>query len=95
VKLTSSMALKLVVPSSSAFVNTFPNNQSIDPSSPLFLSNGENSTPNLVGNPLSEDNWSCSMLVFLSVENKLCFVDGSSSSSSSSSPFLCSSYSVS
>jgi cellulase/cellobiase CelA1 len=84
VKLISSMALKLVVPSSSAFVNTFPNNQSIDHFSPLFLNNGENPTLNLVGNPLSKDNyntWSRSMLVLLSVENKLCFVDASSSSS--------------
>jgi hypothetical protein len=84
VKLTSSMPLKLFVPSSSAFVNTFPNNQSIDHFSPLFLSNGENPTLNLVGNPVSEDNyntWSRYMLVFLGVENKLCSVDASSSSS--------------
>jgi hypothetical protein len=76
VKIISPMALKLAVPSSSAFVNTFPNNQSIDHLCPLFLNNGENSTLNLVGNPLSEDNyntWSRSMLVFLSVKNKLCF----------------------
>jgi hypothetical protein len=63
----------------SASVNN-RSNQSIDPSSPLFLSNGENPAINLVGDQLNEVNyntWSRSMLVSLSAKNKLCFVDGS------------------
>jgi hypothetical protein len=63
----------------SAFVNN-RSNQSIEPSNPLFLSNGENPTINLVGDQLNEVNyntWSRSMLVSLNAKNKLCFVDGS------------------
>jgi hypothetical protein len=62
------------------FKDSLPNNQSIDPSNPLFLNSGENPALLLVGSPLIGENyntWSKSMLVSLSAKNKIDFVDGS------------------
>jgi hypothetical protein len=62
------------------FKDPFINSRPIDPSSPLFLHNGDNLGIILVPQPLTGENystWSYSMLVALSAKNKLCFIDGS------------------
>ena len=62
------------------FNDPFASSCPIDPSSPLFLHNGDNPRIILVLQLLIGENygtWSCSMLVALSAKNKLCFIDGS------------------
>jgi hypothetical protein len=62
------------------FKDPFASSRPIDPSSPLFLHNGDNPRIILVPQPLTGENystWSRSMLVALSAKNKLCFIDGS------------------
>jgi hypothetical protein len=62
----------------STFKDPFASSCPIDPSSPLFLHNGDNPGIILVPQPLTRENyttWSCSMLVALSAKNKLCFID--------------------
>ena len=62
------------------FLNPFENTRPIDPSSPLFLHNGDNLGILLIPQPLIGENCSTcshSMLVALSAKNKMCFIDSS------------------
>ena len=70
----------LTDPPQNTFKDPFASSRPIDPSSPLFLHNGNNLGIILVPQPLTRENystWSRSMLVALSAKNKLCFIDGS------------------
>ena len=72
----------LTNPPQNTFKDPFASSHPIDPSSLLFLHNGDNHVIILVPQPLIGENFSTlshSMLVALSVKNKLCFIDGSSS----------------
>jgi hypothetical protein len=70
------LARKLPINFSDLFANTCP----INPSSPLFLHNGDNLGILLVPQALTGENystWSHAMLVALSAKNKMCIIDGS------------------
>jgi hypothetical protein len=81
----SGLSNPLTDPPQNIFKDPFANSHLSNPSSPLFLHNGNNPRIILVPQPLTGQNystWSRSMLVALNAKNKLCFIDGSLSKSS-------------